>query len=336
MFDLDAAEVSTIHAFCARLLRERPVEAGVDPELPVRRTSSSRRTSPTRRSASGSTAPRACHGPVLGRSKSRSLARKPPGPRRSTFTGAACSSRTPPCRGMRSRKPGRSIAFLRTECEALLAPFPETSRDDRKRRTDRGALAEIRACGVPGPGGLRRGLAEPTAINLGHGSRALLDAEARIRFKETAEAMKALAPRSPPSPSSPSSRRSWTRSGPASSLRSTTRRRRDGVLDFDDLLLRARDLLRSSRAAREHFHAKYRTLVVDEFQDTDPVQAEIVIRLAAPPSRQEERLDGCSCPSPGGSSSSATRSSRSTASGGPTSRPTRTRRLAFPPATGFS
>jgi len=33
IFDLDAAEISTIHSFCARLLRERPVEAGVDPDF---------------------------------------------------------------------------------------------------------------------------------------------------------------------------------------------------------------------------------------------------------------------------------------------------------------
>ena len=33
--DLDGAEVTTIHSFCARLLRERPVEARVDPDFVV-------------------------------------------------------------------------------------------------------------------------------------------------------------------------------------------------------------------------------------------------------------------------------------------------------------
>ncbi len=31
--DLEAAPISTLHAFCGRLLRERPVEAGVDPDF---------------------------------------------------------------------------------------------------------------------------------------------------------------------------------------------------------------------------------------------------------------------------------------------------------------
>ncbi|HQR45663.1 MAG TPA: UvrD-helicase domain-containing protein, partial [Thermoanaerobaculia bacterium] len=33
VLELESAEVSTIHSFCARLLRERPVEAGVDPDF---------------------------------------------------------------------------------------------------------------------------------------------------------------------------------------------------------------------------------------------------------------------------------------------------------------
>ena len=33
--ELDRANISTIHAFCARLLREKPIEAGVDPEFEV-------------------------------------------------------------------------------------------------------------------------------------------------------------------------------------------------------------------------------------------------------------------------------------------------------------
>jgi ATP-dependent exoDNAse (exonuclease V) beta subunit len=61
-----------------------------------------------------------------------------------------------------------------------------------------------------------------------------------------------------------------------------------GVLDFDDLLGRARDLLAGralssseARRVREFFQKKYRYLLVDEFQDTDPLQVEIVMLLAA-------------------------------------------------------
>ena len=52
-----------------------------------------------------------------------------------------------------------------------------------------------------------------------------------------------------------------------------------GLLDFDDLLLRARDLLRDRADVRSSVAAGVRLLMVDEFQDTDPVQADIVRML---------------------------------------------------------
>ena len=52
-----------------------------------------------------------------------------------------------------------------------------------------------------------------------------------------------------------------------------------GLLDFDDLLLRARDLLRDRLDVRERVAAGIRLLMVDEFQDTDPVQADVVRML---------------------------------------------------------
>jgi ATP-dependent helicase/nuclease subunit A len=55
---------------------------------------------------------------------------------------------------------------------------------------------------------------------------------------------------------------------------------RAGKLDFLDLLLRARDLILSSRAVREELQTRFSHLFVDEFQDTDPLQAEILLLLA--------------------------------------------------------
>jgi ATP-dependent helicase/nuclease subunit A len=55
------------------------------------------------------------------------------------------------------------------------------------------------------------------------------------------------------------------------------------VADFDDLLLWARDLLRDNHHVRDHFHRRTRRVLVDEFQDTDPVQAELIAWLCAPP-----------------------------------------------------
>ena len=55
-----------------------------------------------------------------------------------------------------------------------------------------------------------------------------------------------------------------------------------GFVDFDDLLLLARDLVAGSAAAREHFRRRFQVVAVDEFQDTDPLQMEIVFRLTSP------------------------------------------------------
>jgi ATP-dependent helicase/nuclease subunit A len=56
---------------------------------------------------------------------------------------------------------------------------------------------------------------------------------------------------------------------------------RTGKLDFLDLLIRARDLLVQSPVVRQHFQERFTHLFVDEFQDTDPLQAEIIVLLSA-------------------------------------------------------
>ena len=58
-------------------------------------------------------------------------------------------------------------------------------------------------------------------------------------------------------------------------------RRRAGKLNFDDLLIEARALVAGNREVRAALRARFRFLLVDEFQDTDPLQAEMVFLLAA-------------------------------------------------------
>jgi ATP-dependent helicase/nuclease subunit A len=65
-------------------------------------------------------------------------------------------------------------------------------------------------------------------------------------------------------------------------------RRRTGRLNFQDLLMMTVSLLRSSRDARRQLGLRYRRVLVDEFQDTDPVQAEILMLLAAEPSEDQD------------------------------------------------
>ncbi len=53
-----------------------------------------------------------------------------------------------------------------------------------------------------------------------------------------------------------------------------------GWVSFDGLLARARTLLRDHRAIRERIKQDYRAVLVDEFQDTDPVQYELMLAIS--------------------------------------------------------
>jgi ATP-dependent helicase/nuclease subunit A len=68
----------------------------------------------------------------------------------------------------------------------------------------------------------------------------------------------------------------------------TAHRHRTGKLDFQDLLVLAAELLRTRPEVRRDLGTRYRRLLVDEFQDTDPLQAEIMFLLASEPVMPEE------------------------------------------------
>ncbi len=57
-------------------------------------------------------------------------------------------------------------------------------------------------------------------------------------------------------------------------------RRAEGRAEFHDLLIWARDLLGDNLEVRDYFRRKYSHLLIDEAQDTDPIQAEIAVLLA--------------------------------------------------------
>src|SRR5581483_4631363 len=59
------------------------------------------------------------------------------------------------------------------------------------------------------------------------------------------------------------------------------RKRDDAVLTFDDLIAEAHAMLRSHAAVRERYARRFRAILVDEFQDTDRVQADVV-RILSP------------------------------------------------------
>ena len=64
-------------------------------------------------------------------------------------------------------------------------------------------------------------------------------------------------------------------------------RRNRGLVTFNDLLMDTARLLRTNTAARRDLGRRYRYLLVDEFQDTDPLQAEIVFLLTATKAEQD-------------------------------------------------
>jgi len=64
---------------------------------------------------------------------------------------------------------------------------------------------------------------------------------------------------------------------------------REGVVDFAELLLRTYELLAKNEALREHYRARFRHILVDEFQDTNRLQYAWLKQLA-----------GATTPAPGG------------------------------------
>jgi superfamily I DNA/RNA helicase len=58
-------------------------------------------------------------------------------------------------------------------------------------------------------------------------------------------------------------------------------KRRAAVLDFDDLLHTCRQVLRDFPVVRSTAGERFSRILVDEFQDTDPVQAELIFLLCS-------------------------------------------------------
>ncbi|MBI5725323.1 MAG: UvrD-helicase domain-containing protein [Planctomycetes bacterium] len=74
-------------------------------------------------------------------------------------------------------------------------------------------------------------------------------------------------------------------------------RHQRGLLNFQDLLMKAAGLLRNNPSVRRFFRRRFTHVLVDEFQDTDPIQAQVMLYLAADDPSQ---ADWTACrPAPG-------------------------------------
>jgi ATP-dependent exoDNAse (exonuclease V) beta subunit len=294
---LEEAHIGTIHGFCADLLRERPVEAGVDPLFAVLTEAQSRR----------------CFDEAFSAWLQETLEDPPPGVRRALKRTSRPMTGSDGDDGPVERL--RRAAWDLTEWRDFPAPWarPEFDRTAAIDRlvSDVGAFAQRRSR-VTSPRDVlyqdteaaqraadELGLAMASAdydtaeaalvdlkrdrgfrrIRSGRGAAygtGVPRAEVQAAYQALLTALDAFA--------------TDADADLAALLRDELRGCIDryetlkagrGALDFLDLLLRARDLVRGRPDVRRVFQARFTHLFVDEFQDTDPLQAELLLLLAA-------------------------------------------------------
>ena len=294
---LEEAHISTIHGFCAELLRERPVEARIDPLFEVLTEDAAGRR----------------FDDAFGRWLQEQLADPPEGVRRALRRTAFGGDDGPIDRLRnaawdltgwrdftgdwtrnpfeREREMDGAVTVLHEVAGLTRDPASRndplcTSTEPARRLSDEIALhQQFGDAGTPDYDGWEAGLVDLSRdrvlANIRHGRGALyktgvrrdavIDAVGQLksrldRFRMDADAdLAALLQRE---------------------LRGATARyepRKDasGALDFLDLLVRARDLVRGNPMVRRGFQERFTHIFVDEFQDTDPLQAEILLLLAS-------------------------------------------------------
>jgi ATP-dependent helicase/nuclease subunit A len=299
---LEEAHVNTIHGFCAELLRERPVEAGVDPLFTVLTEAQSQRLfdeafggwlqaqlqdppegvrRALRRPGSGSWNPNARQDGPIDRL------------RRAAWELADWRDFTAPW----SRRPfDRHLAIggllERVRAFAALTADPGYARDNLYLDTDpvrRLALdLDLRGWDPDDPADadtwearlvelsrarslvwVRQGRGK--AYKPGVSREAVLSALDSLKneldgFRMDADAELAAALQQELS---------------SAVARYESYKARAGALDFLDLLLKARDLVKHDADVRRGFQERFTHLFIDEFQDTDPLQAELLLLLTA-------------------------------------------------------
>ena len=300
---LEEARISTIHGFCADLLRERPVEAGVDPDFRVMTEAETERR----------------FGEAFSRFLESILDAPPPGIRRL----------------LRRREQGAGpIERLRRIGQELIAWRYFTARWTRPafdRKAEIGllcreifAFAELSEGALHASDPLHRATEPARSLAARIAASALDDDELEAEFCSLGKKRDFLEPR----------RGAGSRYGAVTTRADLlsvhgalarrlvafqraadadlaavlqeelgtlvalyqTRKAETGALDFEDLLVCARDLVRDKQEVRRAFQERYRCIFVDEFQDTDPLQAEILMLLASDDPAVRAYRDVCPAP----------------------------------------
>ena len=257
---LDGAWISTIHGFCARLLRAYPLAAGLDPRF---RELDEAQAAVLRSEAFGEALAEFCAGDdpqrlgLLATYGSDRLRRM----LTSVYETLRAAGRELDLAVAARPELGERVHELRAAASAL-ASDPEATEGQQKMA---GELLEL----------LARDLRPDRLMSLtgfkARGDRAAgyceaLGAVEQAALDETAARDRAL----------------LQELMTLFAERYGQTKARESALDFEDLQLEARDLLRSQPELREREQARFRSILVDEFQDTNRLQTEIVDLLRTP------------------------------------------------------
>jgi ATP-dependent helicase/nuclease subunit A len=269
---LDSAFIGTIHAFCARLIRERPVEAGVDPgfsEMDEPEDAAARSEAWNRYAERLFTQ----DSPILPRLAAVGVRLED---LRQTYETLSENEDVQPSTGAEDALPDFAAerdaveGFLERAVPGIPAEMPPGGWTEFQEATRRAArlLALRDASDKPAFAQVLEALSRAKKKSTQAGR---LRTEFESLCRETIEPglarwrrylhpvlMRAIAP---------------------AAAEYTVWRRRNGRLNFQDLLLLARDLLRDHPDVRRAFQERFVPILVDEFQDTDPIQAEILFYL---------------------------------------------------------
>jgi ATP-dependent helicase/nuclease subunit A len=258
--ELDGAWISTIHGFCARLLKAYPLAAGLDPRF---RELDEAQATVLRSEAFGEALAEFCSGgdpqrlELLATYGSGGLRRM----LTSVYETLRAAGRDLDLEVAARPELGERVDELRAAATSLAADPDATESQqraaselvavlDRDRRPDRlMSLASFKA---------RGDRAASYCEALAAVEQAALD-EAAARDRALLQELLTLF-----------------------AARYAAAKARESALDFEDLQLCARDLLRSQPKLREREQARFRSILVDEFQDTNRLQTEIVDLLRTP------------------------------------------------------
>ncbi len=255
---LDGAWISTIHGFCHRLLRSHPFAAGVDPRFRVLDESQGR----------------VLRGEAFAEALAAFCANDDPARLRLLAIYGADGLRrmlTGVYETLRSA--GRELVLELGERPSLAARLDELRDAARCLAEDEGSGAAQRETARRSLSYLEQDSAADRLFDLGdlrlRGERAASYEEARKRVEQAALDELAAADRD---------LLQELLAGFAAAYQEG--KDRESALDFEDLQLRARDLLRDDEAIREREQLRFRSIMVDEFQDTNRLQCELIDLIA--------------------------------------------------------